>query len=323
MKTLCFGIVICAFGLAVAAHAESARSLVYQAYETLDNAEAIRLFDRALEEDADYIYAYTGRGLRKQQQGDLAGAIEDFTKAIEKNPMFRDAYIWRAKAKQQNGDNEGYNADMTAAEQAAQEGDHALAELDKFIENDPQDARGYLDRARYKKHKGQLEGAIEDYNQYLLHVGRPKNHLAIFERANAKKAAGDLHGAISDYSMAIRMFPDNAAAYERRAALRRKVGDIEGAEADVEDFHVIQHAQKMKQIVKLSGLMNSNEAPSLLLLQRSKLWMEVGDLTNALRDVRQVLNASPNNPRAKRLETEIQRSVNEHQPTKPKGTQDE
>lgn len=171
MKTLCFGIVICAFSLAVAAHAESARSLVYQAYDTSDNAEAIRLFNRALEEDADFIYAYAGRGLRKQQQGDLAGAIEDFTKAIEKNPLFRDAYIWRAKAKQQKGDEEGYHADMTVAEQAAQKGDYALAELDKSIENDPQDAQGYLDRARHKKHKGQLEGAIEDYNHYLLYVG--------------------------------------------------------------------------------------------------------------------------------------------------------
>lgn len=320
MKTLCFGIVICAFSLAVAAHAESARSLVYQAYDTSDNAEAIRLFNRALEEDADFIYAYAGRGLRKQQQGDLAGAIEDFTKAIEKNPLFRDAYIWRAKAKQQKGDEEGYHADMTAAEQAAQKGDYALAELDKSIENDPQDAQGYLDRARHKKHKGQLEGAIEDYNHYLLYVGRPKNHLAIFERANAKKAAGDLNGAISDYSMAIRMFPDNAAAYERRAALRRKVGDVQGAEADMGELHVIQRAQKMKQIEKLSRSMKSTEAPSLLLLQRSKLWMEVGDLTNALRDARQVLNASPNNPRAKRLEREILRSANEHQSTKPKGS---
>jgi tetratricopeptide (TPR) repeat protein len=302
--------------LAVSSHAESARSLVYQAYDTPDNAEAIRLFNQALEENADFIYAYVGRGLRKQQQGDLNGAIEDFGKAIDKNPLFRDAYIWRAKAKQQKGDDAGYNADMAAAEQAAQKGDYALEELDKSVEKDPQDAQAYLDRARYKKHKGQLEGAIEDYNQYLLRVGRPKNHLVIFERANAKKAAGDVEGALNDYSTAIRMFPDNAAAYEKRAALRRQVGDIQGADADTEDLHAIQHAQKMKQIEKLSRAIENAEGPSYLQLQRSELWMEVGNSTNALRDARQVLNVSPNDPRAKRLEKKALRSVKEHRQPK-------
>lgn len=316
MKMSCIGIVLCALGLAVASHAESSRSLVYQAYDTPDNAEAIRLFNQALEKNPDFIYAYVGRGLRKQQQGDLNGAIEDFSKAIDKNPLFRDAYIWRAKAKQQKGDGAGYNADLAAAEQAAQEGDYALVELDKSIEKDPQDAQAYLDRARYKKHKGQLEGAIEDYNQYLLRVGRPKNHLVIFERANAKKAAGDVEGALSDYSTAIRMFPDNAAAYEKRAALRRQVGDIQGADADMEKLHGIQNARKMKQIEKLSRAIENAENPSYLQLQRSELWMEVGDSTNALRDARQVLNVSPNDPRAKRLEKKALRSVKEHQQPK-------
>jgi len=312
MKTRFFEIALCVLILTVASHAESARSLVYQAYDTPDDAAAIELFSQALKEDSDFIYAYVGRGLRKQQQGDLTGAIEDFNEAIERNHLFRDAYFWRAKAKQQKGDDAGYNADIAVAEQLAQKSDFALIELDRTVEKYPKDAQVYLDRARYKKHKKQFKGAVEDYNQYFLCVGRPQNPLVIFERANAKKAMGDVEGALNDYSTTIRMFPDNATAYEKRATLRRQVGDIQGATADMEMLRLLQHTRKITQIEKLSRVIEDADAPSHLLLLRSKLWLEVGDSTNALRDARQYLQMFPNDHYAKRLEKDALQTVKPH-----------
>lgn len=316
MKTLFFEIALCALILTVASYAESARSLVYQAYDTPDDAAAIQLFSQALEVNADFIYAYVGRGLRKQQQGDLDGAIEDFNEAIERNHLFLDAYICRAKAKQQKGDDAGYNTDMAVAEQMAQKADFAMIELDRTVEKYPQDAQVYLDRARYKKHKGQFKGAVEDYNQYLLCIGRPQNPLVIFERANAKKVTGDVEGALNDYSTAIRMFPDNATAYEKRATLRRQSGDIQGAIADMEVLRLLQHSRKVTQIEKLSRMIEDADAPSHLLLLRSELWLEMGDSTNALRDARQYLKVFPNDQCAKQLEKSALRTVKEHQAPK-------
>jgi tetratricopeptide (TPR) repeat protein len=318
MRNARFGIIVTLSLLHAVAFAQNVRTLIYQAYDTPDSEKAIELFTEALALDEDYIYAYVGRGLRRQESGDVEGAIADFTMAIEKNPLFKDAYVWRAKAKRHKGDQVGFQEDMDKAEQAGKQGDYALVELDRSVEKDPENAKAYLERARYKKHKGDAKGAVSDYDQYLLRVGRPKNHLVVFERANAKKALGDLDGAARDYSTAIRMFPANAEAYSKRAALRRKLGDVEGAEADMQEVKTIQHAAKLQRVENLTRALDGASDPSYLLMQRSKLWMDIGSLTNAQEDARRAVELAPGNPQAQRLEKQVQRSLKEQQRQLPK-----
>lgn len=297
-------------------HAQTARELVSKAYDTPSHQEAVAIYNKAIELDPQMKYAFTGRGLRRQELGDIDGAISDFTRAVEIDPLFSDAYGWRAEARQLKGDMEGYRSDIEAAEGARRKGDHVLREYEEQLSEEPDEAKTYLSRAQYKKRKGDYEGAIEDFDKYLQMVGRPNNEMVFLWRANAKKALGDVDGALDDYSTALRMFPRSEGVYAKRAALRRENGDAEGAEADLIEMKNIQHESKLKQIEKMTAAIESAEDPSYLLLQRSKLWMEVGDSTNALRDARQVLKASPNDPRAKRLEKTVLRSIKKHEPPK-------
>jgi tetratricopeptide (TPR) repeat protein len=302
--------------IAWSGHAQTARELASQAYDTPSHQEAIQLYDKAIEIDPQMKYAFTGRGLRRQELGDIDGAITDFTKALEIDPLFSDAYGWRAEARQLKGDMEGARKDNEAAEEARTKGDHVLREYEQRLSEALGEAKTYLSRAQYKKRKGDYAGAIEDFDKYLQIVGRPNNEMVFLWRANAKKALGDVEGALDDYSVALRMFPRSEGIYAKRAALRKESGDVEGSEADLVEVTNIQREGKLKQIEKLSRAIENAEDPSYLQLQRSELWMEVGDSTNALRDARQVLNVSPNDPRAKRLEKKALRSVKEHQQPK-------
>lgn len=294
---------------------QTATELLYMAYDTPDADEAIGFFTQAVVKDPNLVYAYAGRGLRKQELGDITGAIADFTKAIETNPLFRDAYVWRAEARKQQGDTRGYRQDLQAAEEARKRGDHAMAELNRGTQSPQDQAQGYLERARHKKNKGDNSGAVEDYNRYLALVGRPKNHLVLFERANAKKRSGDVDGALDDYSTVLRMFPGNADAYAKRAALRRESGDTEGADADLQSLRAIQRAAKLTKVEQLTEALEATPDSSYLLLQRSRLLLDIGNYTNALHDARAVREDDPNVIQAKRLEKKIQRVIREQSQT--------
>ena len=170
--------------IAWSGHAQTARELASQAYDTPSHQEAIQLYDKAIEIDPQMKYAFTGRGLRRQELGDIDGAITDFTKALEIDPLFSDAYGWRAEARQLKGDMEGARKDNEAAEEARTKGDHVLREYEQRLSEALGEAKTYLSRAQYKKRKGDYAGAIEDFDKYLQIVGRPNNERV--SRASAR-----------------------------------------------------------------------------------------------------------------------------------------
>ena len=292
-------------------HAQTARELVSQAYDTPSHQEAIELYDKAIELDPQMKYAFTGRGLWRQELGDIDGAISDFTKAVEIDPLFSDAYGWRAEARQLKGDMEGYRRDNEAAEEALKKGNHVLREYEKQLSEEHDEAKTYLSRAQYKKRKGDYEGAIEDFDKYLEMVEKPNNEMVFLWRANAKKAIGDVEGALNDYSTALRMFPESEGVYEKRASLRKEVGDVEGAKSDLQQVSDIRKVKKLERIEKLTRALESAPDQSYLLMQRSRLWMDIGSYSNALKDVQAVRGKDPDSIQAKRLEKQVQRSLEE------------
>src|SRR5208282_2993664 len=93
-----------------------------------------------------------------------------------------------------------------------------------------QNARTYNDRGLAKEKKGDLDGAMADYNQAMKL--NPKYAAPYNNRGNVRKKKGDLNGAMAEYNQAIKLNPKFALAYCNRGNLKFTKGDLDGAMAD-------------------------------------------------------------------------------------------
>jgi lipoprotein NlpI len=116
------------------------------------------------------------------------------------------------------------------AKQAKGNLDGAISDYNSAIELDPQYANAYADRGNAKGAKGDLDGAIADYNRTL--ELDPKNVYAYNNRGLTKQSNGDLYGAIADYNRTLELDPKNAYAYNNRGLAKDDKGDYDGAIAD-------------------------------------------------------------------------------------------
>jgi tetratricopeptide (TPR) repeat protein len=99
----------------------------------------------------------------------------------------------------------------------------------------PRTAGDYLSRGLDRHVRGDLGGAIDDYNQAIARSPDDESRaVAYLTRGNARKDRGDLAGAIADYSQAIARQPGNAGAYLSRAQAYRTLGETEQAIADLQ-----------------------------------------------------------------------------------------
>jgi tetratricopeptide (TPR) repeat protein len=109
--------------------------------------------------------------------------------------------------------------------------DGAMADYNQAIQLDPKYSAAYDNRGNLRRQKGDLSGALADTNQAISL--NPKNAIACFNRAKVKEAKGDLDGAIADFNKAISLNPRYGAAYRERGNARQKKGDVNGASADL------------------------------------------------------------------------------------------
>ncbi|HET9532804.1 MAG TPA: tetratricopeptide repeat protein [Blastocatellia bacterium] len=95
---------------------------------------------------------------------------------------------------------------------------------------DARSAMNYIDTAQAKYTRGDLAGAINDYNKALKID--PSLAAAYHGRGNALKARGEIEEAIADYDKAIELNPRYSDAYSSRGNVRLTRQDIKGAIAD-------------------------------------------------------------------------------------------
>ncbi|MGI8821285.1 MAG: tetratricopeptide repeat protein [Chthoniobacterales bacterium] len=108
--------------------------------------------------------------------------------------------------------------------------DGAIADYDRAIQLNPKDAAIYNNRGLAKQEKGDLDAAIVDFNRALQL--NPKDAVACSNRGNAKRDKGDLDGAILDYNRAIGFDPKYAYSYYDRGLAKKQKSDLDGAIAD-------------------------------------------------------------------------------------------
>ncbi len=107
----------------------------------------------------------------------------------------------------------------------------AIADYDKAIELDPQNAFAYYNRGTARKDKGDMDGAIADFNRAI--ELDPQDIFIYCLRGIVRKDKGDMDGAIADFNRAIELDPQNAFAYINRSkAYIRRLNFIAG----VRDF---------------------------------------------------------------------------------------
>jgi tetratricopeptide (TPR) repeat protein len=98
----------------------------------------------------------------------------------------------------------------------------------------PRTAKDYVKRAAARYLKGDLDGAIEDYNKAL--DSEPRVAEVYVKRGGARRAKGDLNGAIDDFNQAYDIDPLSvrndrsvAEAYSNRGFIRTNKLDMPGA----------------------------------------------------------------------------------------------
>jgi lipoprotein NlpI len=102
--------------------------------------------------------------------------------------------------------------------------------LNKAITLDSKMPEAYWSRANVKTAKGDLNGALADYNEAI--ALDPKKPEPYGVRGNFERARGDLSGALSDYNKVIALDPDRPEAYIGLGNIKKDKGDLDGALAD-------------------------------------------------------------------------------------------
>jgi tetratricopeptide (TPR) repeat protein len=108
----------------------------------------------------------------------------------------------------------------------------ALADFDKALELDPDNAGAYGNRGNTRSAMGDLQGALADFD-HLLKLD-PQSAPTYNNRGVTRRAMGDLKSAVADYTQALELDPKYAAAYYNRGHAKDDGGDGKGALADLD-----------------------------------------------------------------------------------------
>ncbi len=183
----------------------------------------------------------------------------------------------------------------------------ALADYDRAIALEPDNATSYLNRANLYASDARHAEALEDYGQAIQRA--PDSPLAYANRGLVYRALGDSPRALLDLDQAIRLAPDDAAGYAARAALRVTLGDPAGA---VEDYdralarspdNARNYFNRASQKLLLGDAQGAQADCDAALLRdprnrealtcRAEARRVLGDFRGAVTDVSQALALSP------------------------------
>jgi tetratricopeptide (TPR) repeat protein len=102
------------------------------------------------------------------------------------------------------------------------------------VKLDPGFAEAYGDRGIARCAKGEMEGALGDYNRAI--ELNPSLGTVYFNRAFIFKEKGDLRRAFADYDRAVVLNPHHADAWAMRGLLNLRLGTEVETQADFAQF---------------------------------------------------------------------------------------
>ncbi len=146
--------------------------------------------------------AWLARGVTHHLAGDHDSERRDFEAAVRMNPLMGEPHFNLALSLEEQRD------DLAAL----QEYGRAIDVMWVCMHYHPQLPSAYRNRAVLRFKRGDIPGAIEDLDQFVLR--RPLVPDGYAERGELREAHGDTAGAIADYEKALRLLPSSADVRE-------------------------------------------------------------------------------------------------------------
>ncbi|PHK26845.1 hypothetical protein VF12_36075, partial [Nostoc linckia z15] len=115
-----------------------------------DLQAAIASYDKAINENSEYVAAYNSRGLAYFDLGDKEKAIADYNQALRINPNNAEAYNNRGNARASQGNNR-----------------EAIKDYSEAIRLNPNYAEAYNNRGNARATLGEQNRGIDDFDQAI------------------------------------------------------------------------------------------------------------------------------------------------------------
>jgi tetratricopeptide (TPR) repeat protein len=176
------------------------RNLALIYYDKVDNDEALRMINKALLADPNYIKGFLTRADIYQQMNNYEKARSDYNNAISlttDDKALSNLYFDRS-----------YKLDWKVVDYRS-----ALDNLNKSIELDPKDGMKYWHRAITYDYKKDYPRALADIERSMQVYGDGASSGLYTLRASIKEKTGDFKGAISDYQAALKLNKNSASIY--------------------------------------------------------------------------------------------------------------
>ena len=174
--------------------------------------QAILSFDRAISLKPDLVDAYLLRGKSYVGNAQPDLALQDFSKVIELTPSDPTGWIERGRAYLE-----------------LNKFDEAIADASAAIGANANESAAYNLRGSAVRKSGDPKKALEDFNRAVSLEQNADNY---YQRGATYQLLGEHRLAIADFDQVIDMIPDLGNAFFARAASRRAIGDIAGADED-------------------------------------------------------------------------------------------
>lgn len=182
--------------------------------ERQDTTLALQRIAEAIRIDPMMSLPYRLRGSIAARQGQWHDAIRDVTEVLNLDGDDADLYAQRAILLYQSNNLRGAMADYT-----------------KALALDRRHKVSRYNRALLRQQVGERSLALEDWNKYLELDST--NYIARYNRAVLIVETGqNLQQAVADLDAVVRQYPSFADGLLKRAILKRKLGDRQGAEDD-------------------------------------------------------------------------------------------
>ena len=150
---------------------------------------------------------------------------------------------------------------------AAGSEDDALDEFQKELQTDPSNALAAYEAGEILRKRSRLDAARKFFEQAVAHrpdfgLGRIALGRVLHELEDPKKARGHLEAAV-------RLAPENEVARYRLALVYRAMGDLAGAQREMQEFQRLQNIPSGKRERVELRLENNEATPQRLDLQET------------------------------------------------------